>query len=141
MQTSQQINAFLANVTSMEMEKGRVSNFIPPNVGDNIMTLEVFTELHGQYWAICAPYAAMLNDTTARNADFQHELGHTPQPVADARTVHKRWIEKYNYLFGNINRLVYGNIQHQEWLLKYICRVQALSRGFWHYDNVQQSYP
>ena len=145
MQSPEQIESALANVTSRKMEKNEVgvlvANLMDQNAEDDILTLAVFDILRNRYWTLCIPYAAMLDDAAVRNADFQQEQSRAPRQVIDAYHVHKRWIDKYNYLCGRLEKLVHGKIQHQEMLLKYICRVQALSRGFWHYDNVQQSYP
>ena len=141
MQASAQIEAALANVQSMSMEKSTVANFMVDNPADDIIPLVVFNDLQDRYWDRCATYAVMKNDTAARNANFQHEQGQAPRQLNDARAVHKRWISKYYYLCGKVDRLAYGNVKHQELLLKYICRIHALARGFWHYENVQQSYP
>ena len=134
-----------SNITSMTEENDLVTQMLnATNDDDNIIEEPVFAKLLELAQAVCHPYYMMTQNTpagrAAKNNNFDEVHNTAPNTVAAARTVHKRWLSKYAFLHRKLFALFHQNIEDQENIIRYLCRIGALARGYWHYAD-GASYP
>ena len=140
-----------SGISSKKQENDVVTRMLNDTADNgNIIRFKVFCILQESAKEVCRQYYLMTRITgrdraakenrAAKNANFNEVRNTAPYPVSAKRTVHKRWLTKYAHLYKKLFNLNPRSIKDQETLVRYLCRIGALNRGYWHYADTA-SYP
>ena len=150
-QAANEVRMLTSGITSKKQENEVVTQMLN-DVADNgnIIQFKVFCMLQESAKDVCRPYYLMTRNTVlgraanegraAKDTNFNEVCNTAPYRVQARRTVHKRWLDKYAYLHKKLLKLDHKHLEDQENLVRFLCRIGALNRGYWHYAD-SASYP